>query len=58
MPKKKRKAFSAAKAVKAAARATIGAPPPGLAIPDKRRKKQAETKHKRSLALLVAEDQR
>jgi len=58
MPKKKKlKPFRATTAVKAAARAVVGTPPPALAIPDKRQKKRAGTKHKSSLAQLLEENQ-
>jgi hypothetical protein len=58
MPRKKKpKPFQATKAVKAAARAVVGSPPPTLAIPDKREKKQTAAKHKRNLARLLEESE-
>jgi len=53
--RRKPKPFRATSAVKAAARATIGTPPPTRAVPsDKKRKSKAE-KHKRTLSKLLAE---
>lgn len=57
MPSKKRKPkpFRAASAVKAAARAAIGSPPPTRAQPaDKKRKLKTE-KHKPTLSKLLAD---
>ncbi len=53
-PKKKKKTFSAAKAVKAAAREKIGTVPPTRSVPD-RKKKPAE-KHKPTLGSLLREN--
>jgi len=52
-PKKKRKTFSATKAVKAVAREKIGAVPPTRAVPD--RKKKASTQHKPTTRELLEE---
>jgi hypothetical protein len=58
MPKKRKpKPFRVTKAVKAAARAVVGTPPPTQTIPNKRQEKQAITKHKRNLARLLEENQ-
>jgi hypothetical protein len=56
--RKKLKPFRATKAVKAAARALVGSPPPSVPIPDKREKKRVEAKHKKGLARLLEESQR
>jgi len=52
MPRKKRKVFKAAKAVKSAARQVIGTPPPVRREEDSRRKKE---KHKPTLGRLLGE---
>jgi len=52
--KKKRKVFQATKAVKAAAREHIGAPPPTRLVPDK--KKFAQDKHKPTLGKMLSEE--
>ncbi len=59
MPSKPRKPkpFRAATAVKAAARAKLGAPPPTRAEPaDKKRKTKSE-KHKRTLGKLLRDEE-
>jgi hypothetical protein len=55
MPSKKRKPkpFSAASAVKAAARAAIGTPPPTRAEPAGKKQKSKGEKHKRTLSKLL-----
>lgn len=56
MPKRKPKAFSATKAVKANARERLGTPPPAALIPDRKHKAEhGPVKHKPSLTDLVAE---
>ena len=52
--RRKKKKFSAAKAVKAAAREHIGAPPPTRRVPDAT--KQKKDKHKPTLGKLLSED--
>jgi hypothetical protein len=53
--KKKPAKFSATKAVKARARATLGMPPPVRLATDPR-KERDKAKHKKSLERLLAED--
>jgi hypothetical protein len=54
MPKKRKiKPFRAVKAVKAAAREKIGAPPATRLVPDRKKK---EEKHKPTLGKLLAEE--
>jgi hypothetical protein len=58
MPSKPRKPkpFSAASAVKAAAREAIGAPPPTRAVPDEKKKRMAKSeKHKPTLSKLLTD---
>ncbi len=57
MPSKKRKPkpFRATSAVKAAARATIGTPPPTRAEPGSKKRKLKAEKHKPTLSKLLAE---
>jgi hypothetical protein len=52
--KKRKKRFQAVKAVKAAARETIGTPPPTKREP--RRRVQATEKHRPTLGKLLAEE--
>lgn len=52
--RRKRKVFRAVKAVKAAAREQIGAPPATRRVPD--RKKGRQEKHKPTLDRLLAEE--
>jgi hypothetical protein len=53
-PKKKLKKFSVVKAVKAAAREQVGAPPPTRAVPDlKTKTKRRENKYKKTIADLL-----
>lgn len=56
MAKKRRpKAFSATKAVKANARERLGTPPPGGAIPDRRNKiEHGPVKHKKKVEEVIA----
>ena len=54
MPRRKKKTFSAAKAVKAAAREHIGAPPPTRSVPAATRKQKE--KHKPTLNRLLSEE--
>jgi hypothetical protein len=57
MPSKPRKPkpFSAASAVKAAAREAIGTPPPTRAEPDEKKKRKAKSeKHKSTIAKLLS----
>lgn len=51
--KRKPKAFKASKAVKAAARAAIGSPPPTRAEPSGKKRKLASEKHKPTLEKLL-----
>ena len=53
MARKKKRTFSAAKAVKAAAREHVGAPPPTRRVPNT---KLADPKHKSTLAKLLSEE--
>ena len=55
MARKKRQRFSAVKAVKAAARNTIGAPPPARVEPGSPKRKPRE-KHKTTLEKLLSDD--
>ena len=57
MPSKKRKPkpFRAASAVKAAARAAIGSPPPTRAEPGSKKQKLKADKHKSTLGKLLAD---
>ena len=58
MTKTKKKAFSKVSAVKAAARASVGAPPPTQTLPDaKKRQKQRGEKHKTTLGDLLSKDE-
>jgi hypothetical protein len=57
MARKEPKPFRASKAVKSLARDVIGAPPPGRAIPDPKRKMQGRPKHKKTLGKLLSENQ-
>jgi hypothetical protein len=52
----KRKPFKAAKAVKAAAREKIGAPPPTRTTPSSKKRKAKPPKHKPTLKKLLEED--
>jgi len=55
--KRKPKRFSAAKAVKAAARNVVGTPPPTRAEPDITKRKSSKEKHKPKLQdLLTGEE--
>ena len=53
MKKAKKSVFSIVKAVKANARARIGAVPAGKAIPDPKQKAAARPRHKQSLEALL-----
>lgn len=55
MPRLKKKTFSAAKAVKSAAREQIGAPPPTRRTPTLKEKKEKE-RHKPTLGRLLTEE--
>jgi len=55
MPKKRKKRFSAVKAVKALARERLGAPRPGQLLEDGRNK--TAEKHKKNLSQLLSEEQ-
>jgi hypothetical protein len=58
MPKrKKKKTFRAISAVKALARERIGTPPPGQIVPDRRKKKKSEEKHKPTLGQILQESE-
>ena len=60
MPKKrsKKKRYSAAKQVKAMARAAIGEPPPTRAVPDKKKRvANKQSKHKATLGKLLAQEE-
>jgi hypothetical protein len=54
--KRKPKPFRASAAVKAAARATIGTPPPTRAEPADKQRKSAGDKHKPTLQKLLSDD--
>lgn len=54
--KKKPKAFRAVPAVKALARERIGEPRPGSIVPDRKKKRTAEQKYKRTLGQLLEEN--
>jgi hypothetical protein len=56
VPKKKPKAFKATSAVKAAARAVLGTPPPVKRAENKKR--QRKEKHKPSMGKLLADADR
>jgi len=53
MSKPKKQVFSKIKAVKANARARVGAPPPERVLPDPKPKLTAKPKHKKTLADLL-----
>jgi len=53
--KRKPKPFRAASAVKAAARAALGTPPPTRAEPSDKKGKSKTEKHKRTLSKLLEE---
>ncbi len=55
VPRKKKKTFSAAKAVKSAAREQIGSPPPTRRSPGLKEKKERE-KYKPTLGRLLSEE--
>ena len=55
MARKKLKPFRAVKAVKAAARAALGAPPPTQVVPDLKKSRKARPKHKETLARLLGD---
>lgn len=58
MKRKRPKPFRAATAVKALARETIGTPPPTRRAPDTKRKAESkQTKHKKSVARLLLENE-
>ena len=54
--KRKPKRFSAAKAVKAAARKVVGTPPPTRAEPDNTKRKTSKEKYKPKLEHLLDEE--
>ena len=53
MSKPKKQTFSKVKAVKANARARLGAPPPERVLPDPKQKLAAKPKHKTTIADLL-----
>lgn len=55
MPRRKKKTFSATKAVKSAAREQIGAPPPTRRTPTLKQKKEKQ-KHKPTLGRFLSEE--
>ena len=58
MPRKKKKKLSATKLVKAMARAAIGTPPAVRRAPDAKKKAQQKTtKHKKTLARMLSEQE-
>jgi len=58
MSKAKKKTFSKVAAVKAAARATVGEPPPAKILPDaKKEQKRRKEKHKSTLGELLIPDE-
>jgi hypothetical protein len=54
--KRKPKPFTAVEAVKTMAREHIGAPPPSRVVPDRKKKKTRDQKHKLTLGKFLAED--
>ena len=54
---KKRKTFSATKAVKANARARIGSPPPSVPLDPEIKRRKQEKKHKVTLSTLLTGDE-
>jgi hypothetical protein len=54
--KKKPKPFTAVEAVKTMAREQIGAPPPSRVVPDRKKKKKRDQKHKPTLGKFLTED--
>jgi hypothetical protein len=54
--KKKPKPFTAVEAVKTMAREQIGAPRPSRVVPDRKKKKKRDQKHKPTLGKLLTED--
>jgi hypothetical protein len=54
MSKPKKQTFSKVKAVKANARARVGAPPAERVLPDPKQKLAAKPKHKPTMADLIA----
>ena len=53
MKKAKKRVFSIVKAVKANARARVGAPPPEKVLPDPKQRALAKPRHKETLADLL-----
>ena len=53
--KKKTRPFRAVTAVKSAAREHIGSPPPARIVPDTKKDRQAQPKHKPTLSDLLRE---
>jgi hypothetical protein len=54
--KKKLKPFTAVEAVKTMAREQIGAPRPSQVVPDRKKKKKRDQKHKPTLGKFLTED--
>jgi len=54
--RKKPKPFTAVEAVKMMAREQIGAPPPSRVVPDRKKKKKRDQKHKSTLSKFLSED--
>jgi hypothetical protein len=54
--KRKVKRFRAVQAIKAAAREHIGSPPPARVVPDRKKKKNKQDKHKPTLGKLLREE--
>jgi len=58
MTKAKKKTFSKVTAVKAAARATVGEPPPAKVLPDaKKEQTRRKEKHKATLSEMLVPDE-
>jgi hypothetical protein len=55
--RRKKKTFSKVEAVKAMARAQIGAVPPAKVVPDRKKKKREKEKHRPTLEKLLNENQ-
>jgi hypothetical protein len=54
--KKKPKPFTAVEAVKTMAREQIGTPPPSRIVPDRKKKKKRDQKHKPTLGEFLTEE--
>ena len=54
--KRKVRRFRAVQAIKAVAREHIGSPPPARVVPDRKKKKTMQDKHKPTLGKLLREE--